>query len=143
MTNFYGFDWQNMPSYSRLFSQPVVNRAQSAFTQGMGQFKQFDPAQLEQLKAQRAAMAAQQAKPTTQSKMYVGPDGRVYSMGEGVSGINSFIQSYGRNNPNLLRNPYEMVEGGNILSSGKLYDALSGGKKYTLDQLGFKPLSGV
>ena len=123
MTNFYGFDWQNMPSYSRLFSQPVVNRAQSAFTQGMGQFRQYDPSQLEQMRQQRlAALSARQATPAPQisSNFYVGPDGRVYDL----SDMGAFRDQYRRNNPNK-------------------FDGVAGGKINIIDSLllqGFKPL---
>jgi len=130
MTNFYGFDWQNMPSYSRLFSQPVVNRAQSAFTQGMGQFRQYDPSQLEALRQQRlAALSARQATPAPQinSNFYVGPDGRVYDVKS-----DDFLSNYGQNNRNISN---EYFNSGTI---GRLRHGLD--KGMDISTFGFKPL---
>ncbi len=141
MTSFYGFDWQNMPSYSRLFSQPVVNRAQSAFGQGMGQFRQYDPSQLEQLRAQRqAALAARQpvAQPSPIANMYVGPDGRVYTLGTGQDASKDFLNQYTKYNQSIKGSDFERI----ALTVAALDQALRGDRGMTLESAGFKPLMG-
>jgi hypothetical protein len=52
---FYGFNFGNFPAYSRLFSQPVMQRAQDAYTQGMSQYnapQRTEPQRQEQPVAQ-------------------------------------------------------------------------------------------
>lgn len=96
MTQFYGFNWQQAPQYSRLFNPQVMQQAQSAYNQGMSQFRPSDPQQLEKIKAAQAAKAAvqPQAQPVT-GKWYVGPDGRLYDISKPNGGYNA----YALNNP--------------------------------------------
>lgn len=79
--NFYGFNWQDVPQYSRLFSPSTVGKAQSAYNQGMSQFTPYDPQQLEKIKAAQAAKTAQTQQPAQQmpSGYFLAPDGRLIS----------------------------------------------------------------
>lgn len=125
MTSFYGFDWQNAPQYSRLFSQPVQQRAQSAFGQGMSQFRQSDPQQLEKIKAAQAARLATPAPAPVASPLaglYLGPDGRVYDMSDRAKAG----QLYQRNNfnpggpnPHMADSgQYAIERGGDLIRAG-------------------------
>ncbi len=133
MTSFYGFDWQKSPAFSRLFSQPVFDQAQTAYNQGMGAFKQFDPAQLEQARAAMQQRLAAQNAPSPQASatkgLMIGPDGRIYD----TSNMN-FLRSFGTNNPNV-RDGLSAPQHVNFVT-----------KKYGVDYLkniGWKPLGGA
>ena len=137
--SFYGFDWQNTPQFSRLFSPDVVNRGQQAFTQGMSQFTPYDPEQLQKIKDQQAARLAQaNAKPAptnVNTGFLVGQDGRVYD-----SSSSDFISNYFANNRN----------NGEIMNQMSLNPvAYDENKQKGNDELlrflygyGFKPLAG-
>lgn len=132
MTQFYGFDWQQAPSYSRLFSPNVMQRAQSAYGQGMGQFTAYDPAQLEKLKAeQQARLAAANAAKSANinPNFMVGPDGRVYDITS-----KNLANQYGINNPN--------VRDGSNTPSQINYILKKYGSSY-LPNLGWKSLTGA
>lgn len=95
MTQFYGFNWQQAPQYSRLFNPQVMQQAQSAYGQGMSQFTPYDPQQLEKIKAAQVARSpapTQAAAPT--GNWYVGPDGRMYDTTSG-----GWANQYLKNNP--------------------------------------------
>lgn len=139
MTQFYGFDWQQAPSYSRLFSPNVMQRAQSAYGQGMGQFTAYDPAQLEKLRAAQqeklaAAQAANAAKnPTIAGNFIVGPDGRVYDSSDKLG----LLRQYRKLNPTTPQSR----EGGSIAGLNRYYKGAIGIEDL-VKQYGFKPLTG-
>lgn len=119
--NFYGFNWQDIPAYSRLFSPSVVNRAQSAYGQGMKQFTPYDPQQLEQMKAakeQQAAQASQNQPAQSSGKFYLSPDGRLIDV-SGSDFTNRYLKlqpGYNPQRPNdSTSNQLSMI--GGVLSS--------------------------
>lgn len=137
MTQFYGFDWQQAPSYSRLFSPNVMQRAQSAYGQGMGQFTAYDPAQLEKLRAAQQARLAAANSPKQQSSInpnfMIGPDGRVYDSSNKLS----FLTQYRKLNPTTPQSR----EGGSIAGLNRYYKGAIGIDDL-INKYGFKPLTG-
>jgi hypothetical protein len=97
--NFYGFDWQQAPQYSRLFSPSVVNRGQQAYGQGMGQFKQFDPNQMKKKEVPIQQPVA--AAPVQQSGWIVSPDGKLLNTN---LGSREFAAAYEKVRGNQINN---------------------------------------
>lgn len=123
--NFYGFDWQNTPQYSRLFSPQTVNAGRQAYGQGMSQFTPYDPQQLEKLKAAQAARLQAQAPKNTGigGKFVVGQDGRVFD----ISNQQDFLRNYAK---------YAPTDG--AMTYNQVRYALNKGND--LKNIGFKPL---
>lgn len=107
--NFYGFNFQNNPQFSRLFGQNVMQKAQDAYGQGMAQFKPFNAREDGQayLDKLRAARAAQQpvapVQPQVNTGFYIDNMGRIVDNTNEESMINYLTQISNRTGTNPLK----------------------------------------
>lgn len=109
--SFYGFNFQNNPQFSRLFGQNVMQNAQSAYGQGMNQFKPYDArsnaqAYLEQARKTRSTTAQPTAQPIAQqptSGFFIDSSGRIVDNTNEMSITKYLEQLSGRHGGDMMR----------------------------------------